>query len=96
MQPCEAGARLISLPRKLQLTYDASSDAALLALISKVPEELWGAKLALQVHHAKTFCSQRQLRLMLDNTDNAIPVRSLEFLAAHLMCGRQSAPCRPV
>ncbi len=48
-QACEAGERLISLPRQLQLTYDGRSSPALLQLISRVPEELWGARLALQV-----------------------------------------------
>jgi hypothetical protein len=46
MQP---GARLIELPRSCQLTYDESSDARVLSLIQQVPDELWGAKLALQV-----------------------------------------------
>jgi hypothetical protein len=43
------GTRLIELPRSCQLTYDESSDARVLSLIQQVPDELWGAKLALQV-----------------------------------------------
>jgi hypothetical protein len=37
------------LPRSCHLTYDESSDPRVLQLIQQVPEELWGAKLALQV-----------------------------------------------
>eukprot|EP00878_Enallax_costatus_P019465 GHUV01020537.1.p1 GENE.GHUV01020537.1~~GHUV01020537.1.p1 ORF type:complete len:196 (+),score=31.87 GHUV01020537.1:333-920(+) len=43
------GTRLIDLPRSCQLSYDESSDPRVLRLIGQVPEELWGAKLALQV-----------------------------------------------
>lgn len=43
------GARLIELPASCHLTYDGEADPKLLALIDQVPEELWGAKLALQV-----------------------------------------------
>lgn len=45
----KAGARLVELPASCHLTYDAAADPKLIALISQVPEELWGAKLALQV-----------------------------------------------
>jgi len=45
----QAGQRLIELPRRCHLTYDESSDPRVLQLIQQVPEELWGAKLALQV-----------------------------------------------
>lgn len=44
-----AGKRLIELPRSCHLTYDESSDPRVLQLIQQVPDELWGAKLALQV-----------------------------------------------
>jgi len=45
-----AGAKLIDLPARLHLTWDgAAADPRLLALIARVPEELWGAKLALQL-----------------------------------------------
>lgn len=40
------------LPRHCHLTYDEATDAALLALIERVPAELWGARIALQVCHA--------------------------------------------
>ena len=40
---------VVKLPAACQLTYGADSDPALLALIGKVPAELWGARLALQV-----------------------------------------------
>eukprot|EP00775_Hariotina_reticulata_P007813 gene7813-8010_t len=43
------GTRLIELPRRCQLTYDESTDPRVLGLIQQVPDELWGAKLALQV-----------------------------------------------
>ncbi|WIA31032.1 hypothetical protein OEZ86_001070 [Tetradesmus obliquus] len=45
----QPGSRLIELPRACQLTYDESSDARVLSLMQQVPEELWGAKLALQL-----------------------------------------------
>ncbi len=45
----QPGTRLIELPRSCMLTYDESADPRVLALIQQVPEELWGAKLALQV-----------------------------------------------
>jgi hypothetical protein len=41
----------VHLPAALQLTFDDRSDARLLALVRQVPDELWGAKLALQVGH---------------------------------------------
>lgn len=47
-QDCSAGSTLITLPQRCHLTYDASTDPRLLALIEQVPAELWGAKLALQ------------------------------------------------
>jgi hypothetical protein len=56
-QPCKPGSRLVELPAQCQLTYDSSSDPRLLALISQVPAELWGAKLALQVSSAPQLCS---------------------------------------
>lgn len=37
------------LPASCQLSYDNSTDASLLALIEKVPEDLWGARLALRL-----------------------------------------------
>lgn len=46
----DAGHKLIELPASCQLTYSAeSTDPKLLALIDQVPNELWGAKLALQL-----------------------------------------------
>lgn len=40
---------VVRLPKACQLTYGSGSDPALLSLIEKVPPELWGARLALQV-----------------------------------------------
>lgn len=37
------------LPRHCQLTYNGESEPELLRLIEQVPDELWGARLALQV-----------------------------------------------
>jgi hypothetical protein len=52
-QDLSAGARLVTLPLPCQLTYSTSSgsddDVRLMRVIDQVPEELWGAKLALQV-----------------------------------------------
>lgn len=48
----QKGERLIGLPKHLQLTYDEKSrgeDAALLPLIERVPEQLWGVKLGLKL-----------------------------------------------
>lgn len=48
--PITSGQHLVSLPTPLQLTYDEqTTPASLLGLIKQVPEELWGAKLALQL-----------------------------------------------
>lgn len=49
----QAGQRLVELPRSCHLAYDESSDPRVLQLIQQVPEELWGAKLALQVRTAQ-------------------------------------------
>jgi histone-lysine N-methyltransferase SETD3 len=52
-RPLRAGERLIELPARCLLTYDDSgsggtgTDPRLTALIAKVPEELWGGRLAL-------------------------------------------------
>ena len=46
---CAAGTELVRLPQACQLSYGAATDPRLLALIDRVPSELWGAKLALQV-----------------------------------------------
>ena len=54
IQACKSGELLVSLPRSCQLSYDGSTEPNLLQLISKVPDELWGAKLALQVQHLLT------------------------------------------
>lgn len=40
---------MVILPRASQLTYGAQDDPRLLSLIDKVPDELWSAKLALQL-----------------------------------------------
>ncbi len=48
----QQGQQLIQLPRQCQLTYDTNvTDKRLLALIDKVPKDLWGPKLALQLLH---------------------------------------------
>ena len=91
MQPCEAGARLISLPRRLQLTYDAGSDAALLALISRVPEELWGAKLALQVLHPHGIFSVKVSAVHFVWHANIARLHSPGGVVGPGICGRQSA-----
>ena len=49
LQACKAGERLVHLPARCQLTYGHNTSPELMALIEKVPQELWGAKLALQV-----------------------------------------------
>eukprot|EP00879_Flechtneria_rotunda_P001900 GHRR01002073.1.p1 GENE.GHRR01002073.1~~GHRR01002073.1.p1 ORF type:complete len:603 (+),score=223.44 GHRR01002073.1:581-2389(+) len=45
----QPGARLIELPNSCQLMYDGSADPRVLGLIQQVPDDLWGAKLAVQV-----------------------------------------------
>lgn len=49
LQELERGQQLILLPKQCQLTYDEESKPELLGLIEQVPQELWGARLALQV-----------------------------------------------
>jgi hypothetical protein len=49
VRDCPAGTPLITLPPCLQLTYSAATDPRLLAVIHRVPAELWGGKLALQL-----------------------------------------------
>ena len=53
MQACSAGQTLIQLPPSCQLTIEGAADQSLLKLVDRVPEELWGAKLALQVTHSQ-------------------------------------------
>lgn len=48
-QDLKKGQQLVLLPKKCQLTYDEVSQPELLDLIQQVPQELWGARLALQV-----------------------------------------------
>mmetsp|Transcript_40794 Transcript_40794/g.73307 ORF Transcript_40794/g.73307 Transcript_40794/m.73307 type:complete len:565 (-) Transcript_40794:260-1954(-) len=43
------GATIVKLPESCHLTYDASSDPRVLSLMERIPEELWGARLAVQV-----------------------------------------------
>ena len=43
------GTKLLDLPSACHLTYTAADSEKLLKLIDRVPSELWGAKLALQV-----------------------------------------------
>ncbi len=50
LQACAASATLIDLPRRCHLTYEEDAcEPALLRLIDRVPADLWGARLALQV-----------------------------------------------
>lgn len=53
VQACSAGQTLVQLPPACQLTIDAATDERLLKLADKVPQELWGAKLALQVSRTR-------------------------------------------
>ena len=48
LQACKAGELLVHLPAQCQLTYGKETSPELLSLIEKVPQEFWGAKLALQ------------------------------------------------
>lgn len=49
-EPVAQGTALITIPPSCQLSYNQSTiDPRLLNLIDKVPKELWGAKLALQL-----------------------------------------------
>lgn len=49
VQACNKGALVVKLPKSCQLSYGSDSNPQLLALIDRVPPELWGARLALQV-----------------------------------------------
>ena len=58
-QVCKAGERLVNLPAHCQLTYGERTNPDLMRLIERVPQEFWGAKLALQVRltcEASTTC----------------------------------------
>ncbi len=54
LQASDPGRTLIELPRACQLTLDEGTDPWVTALVAKVPEQLWGGRLALQllVHRA--------------------------------------------
>jgi len=60
------GTKLLDLPAACHLTYSAADNARLLRLIEKVPTELWGAKLALQVglHMLKLLAQAAWIRPM--------------------------------
>lgn len=45
---CKAGELLVHLPAHCQVTDGDKTSPELLSLIEKVPQEFWGAKLALQ------------------------------------------------
>jgi len=49
LQAVNKGTVVVKLPRACQLSYGGGSDPQLLAMIDRVPPELWGARLALQV-----------------------------------------------
>ena len=49
VQALGAGQPLVRLPPSACLSYDSGTDSRVLRLIQGVPEELWGARLALQV-----------------------------------------------
>jgi hypothetical protein len=48
-----AGAELVALPPAAQLSYSAASDPRLLALVARVPPELWAGRLALALLAAR-------------------------------------------
>lgn len=48
-QACRKNSVVVKLPKACQLSYGGGTDPALLLLIDKVPQELWGARLALQL-----------------------------------------------
>eukprot|EP00873_Tetraselmis_striata_P016283 jgi/Tetstr1/436547/TSEL_002702.t1 len=56
----EPGTALIRLPEECHLTYDDSSDPATLELLQRIPPELWGARLAVQLlsQRARTDTSE--------------------------------------
>jgi hypothetical protein len=92
-----AGARLIELPASCHLTYDErSADPRLTALMRQVPEELWGAKLALQV----TACMQdSRHRLHSARPATHSPFRLLPLHAApspplHVRAARLPPPAK--
>ena len=62
-QACKAGERLVHLPAHCQLTYGVHTTPDLMRLIEKVPQEFWGAKLALQVLLTYNFSTKRMYEL---------------------------------
>lgn len=82
MQACRTGELLVSLPRSCQLSYDGSTEATLLQLISKVPEELWGAKLALRVD----LLSPPASVFYRPEFVLAVPLRYFDLLSSYISC----------
>ncbi|BDA46705.1 probable actin-histidine N-methyltransferase [Coccomyxa sp. Obi] len=70
---CRTGELLVSLPRSCQLSYDGSTEPNLLQLISKVPEELWGAKLALRVLKERILGPDSSFQYYIDNLPMGVP-----------------------
>lgn len=65
-QACRKNSVVVKLPKACQLSYGGGSDPALLSLIDKVPQELWGARLALQV--PSRACAFRSLSCSVQGT----------------------------
>ncbi|EFJ43131.1 hypothetical protein VOLCADRAFT_106928 [Volvox carteri f. nagariensis] len=72
-QDLEPGRRLIVLPAACHLTYGAKDDPRLLALIEKVPNELWGAKLALQLLSQRLRGADSLFAAYISNLPRGIP-----------------------
>ncbi|GLI58700.1 hypothetical protein VaNZ11_000451, partial [Volvox africanus] len=72
-QDIEPGQRLIKLPAACHLTYGANDDPRLLSLVDKVPTELWGAKLALQLVFHRLRGSDSKFATYISNLPRGVP-----------------------
>ncbi|CAK0785800.1 hypothetical protein CVIRNUC_009011 [Coccomyxa viridis] len=70
---CKAGERLVNLPAHCQLTYGEHTTPELMRLIEKVPQEFWGAKLALQILQERTLGTASFFRHYISNLPVAVP-----------------------
>ena len=84
-QACKAGERLVNLPAHCQLTYGEHTTPDLMRLIEKVPQEFWGAKLALQV-----------LLTYYSSTTRMHELYGVHMSAAKYSCGPSLSGRRPV
>ncbi|GIL70677.1 hypothetical protein Vretimale_3773 [Volvox reticuliferus] len=72
-QDVQPGHRLIMLPAACHLTYGVNDDPRLLSLVDKVPSDLWGAKLALQLIYQRLRGPNSQFATYITNLPRGVP-----------------------